>query len=145
MRDVDGEKVCKGLRCHSDVFNEEPDCEHCEYDNANCGLEVPSDALALIRQQQERIAKLEAGQSARVMTLEEVQKADCGIIYAERWGAGEAIPARFSPYDTIRRCLYFFTIGDPLAYAVCADTYGKTWRCWTSIPTDEQREAAKWE
>ena len=54
------EKVRKGLRCHSDVFNEEPDCEHCEYDNASCGYEIPSDALALIDAQQERIAELEA-------------------------------------------------------------------------------------
>lgn len=23
--------------------------------------------------------------------------------------------------------------------------YGKTWRCWTSRPTDEQREKVKWE
>lgn len=23
--------------------------------------------------------------------------------------------------------------------------YGKTWRCWTSRPTDEQREAAPWD
>ena len=23
--------------------------------------------------------------------------------------------------------------------------YGKTWRCWTQFPTDEQRKAAKWE
>ena len=25
------------------------------------------------------------------------------------------------------------------------DDYGKTWRCWTSRPTDEQRKAVKWE
>lgn len=25
------------------------------------------------------------------------------------------------------------------------DTYGKTWRCWTSRPSDEQREATLWE
>jgi hypothetical protein len=25
------------------------------------------------------------------------------------------------------------------------DWYNKTWRCWTSRPTDEQREKAKWE
>ena len=25
------------------------------------------------------------------------------------------------------------------------EDYGKTWRCWTSRPTDEQREAVKWE
>lgn len=24
------------------------------------------------------------------------------------------------------------------------DDYGKTWRCWTSEPTEEQREAAPW-
>lgn len=24
------------------------------------------------------------------------------------------------------------------------DDYGRTWRCWTSRPTDEQREAVKW-
>lgn len=23
--------------------------------------------------------------------------------------------------------------------------YGKTWRCWDSIPTDEERKAAKWD
>lgn len=26
-----------------------------------------------------------------------------------------------------------------------ADNYGKIWRCWTSRPTDEQREATPWE
>ena len=25
------------------------------------------------------------------------------------------------------------------------DNYGKTWRCWASRPTDEEREAAAWE
>lgn len=25
------------------------------------------------------------------------------------------------------------------------EEYGKTWRCWTSRPTDKQREAVKWE
>ena len=25
------------------------------------------------------------------------------------------------------------------------DDYGKTWRCWTARPTEEQREAVKWD
>lgn len=25
------------------------------------------------------------------------------------------------------------------------DDYGKTWRCWTKCPTEEQRKAVKWE
>ena len=27
---------------------------------------------------------------------------------------------------------------------MCASDYGKTWRCWTSEPTEAQREAVKW-
>ena len=30
-------------------------------------------------------------------------------------------------------------------YLLEKDQYGKTWRCWTRRPTDEEREAAKWE
>lgn len=26
-----------------------------------------------------------------------------------------------------------------------AQSYGKTWRCWTARPTDEQRKAVKWD
>lgn len=25
------------------------------------------------------------------------------------------------------------------------DLYGKTWRCWTSCPSEAEREAVKWE
>lgn len=60
MRDMDGEKVCKGLEC-CDAPN---DHEHCPYDGERhyniCTDKLLKDALALIRQQQERIAELEA-------------------------------------------------------------------------------------
>lgn len=26
-----------------------------------------------------------------------------------------------------------------------SENYGKTWRCWTAKPTDEQRKAVKWD
>ena len=33
----------------------------------------------------------------------------------------------------------------PLFSRILGDSgYGKTWRCWTSRPTDEQREATPW-
>ena len=25
------------------------------------------------------------------------------------------------------------------------EDYGRTWRCWTDVPAEEQRKAAKWE
>ena len=142
------EKVRKGLRCHSDVFNEEPDCEHCEYDNANCGLEVPSDALALIRQQQERIAELEAAQTARVMTLEELD-----AIYKE-W---RTWPFNTPPYlwmtvnPNVRQTRGFWICWRDIMYSLENDSpfyvrenYGKVWKIWTAEPTDEQQKAVKW-
>lgn len=142
------EKVYKGLRCHSDVFNEEPDCEHCEYDNANCGLEVPSDALALIRQQQERIMELEAAQTARVMTLEELD-----AIYKE-W---RTWPFNTPPYlwmtvnPNVRQTRGFWICWRDIMYSLENDSpfyvrenYGKVWKIWTAEPTDEQQKAVKW-
>ena len=66
MRDVDGEKVRKGYECC--YMDKSPKhCEGCPYnmDNEGCGHDtfaLERDALALIRQQQERIKELEAGQ-----------------------------------------------------------------------------------
>lgn len=52
------EKVCKGLECHA----REGACgEDCPYHApGTCSEPLCADALALIRQQQERIAELEA-------------------------------------------------------------------------------------
>ena len=33
----------------------------------------------------------------------------------------------------------------PGAENLTSDSYSKTWRCWTSRPTEEQREAVKWD
>ena len=59
------EKVCKGLDCFVNHANGPylDDCRkaECEYLKAgDCEMMVMSDALTLIRQQQERIKKLEA-------------------------------------------------------------------------------------
>ena len=46
------DKVMCGLRCHSNVYiqdEEERDCTNCKYDPHNCGLEVPADALNLLK------------------------------------------------------------------------------------------------
>jgi len=33
----------------------------------------------------------------------------------------------------------------PIDENLSSDLYGNIWRCWTSRPTDEQRQAVKWE
>lgn len=151
---VQFEKVEKGLRCHSDVFNEEPDCEHCEYDNANCGLEVPSDALALIRQQakkihelQTKVHELQAVQTARVMTLEEAIEAVSkkgGFVWIEQ-KSHPLCDAHVSPSNSIFDCpsRKFKDYGK--RFIPKKNSFRFMWRCWTSWPTDEQREDTKWD
>ena len=91
------------------------------------------DALALLK-----------AQGPRVMTLEEVRD-EADHMYLEKhsktgsdlygcairgdWD-GYGIELLMSEYDTARERW---------------SNYGITWRCWTSRPTDEQREAIPWE
>ena len=86
----------------------------------------------------------ECDMQARLMTLEEAQGADycwfesymTGVaqpasvqISAELWHGKHTSDIEFCGWST---------------HFVLDEEYGKAWRCWTTRPTDEQREAAKW-
>ena len=140
------EKVCKGLECC--VESNSGACPtECPY-MARCfdgrGLldvyvHLLEDALALIRQQQEKIAELEAERTARVMTLEEVSVSE-DPVYFEANALHEW---------AIRCCIsgdvMFLTWRNGSCDCCRIDKYNKGWRCWTARPTDKQREAAKWD
>lgn len=87
------------------------------------------DALALLK-----------AQEPRVMTLEEACSADC-VWYD--WRTIGVRPAKVSrvPYKTGTYRVQRFGDIDEWNHA---DEYGEYWRCWTSRPTDEQREATVW-
>ena len=128
----DLEKTIKGLRCHSEpkFGPDEYFCETCPYDEATCGLDVPNDALSLLKAQQ-----------PRVMTLEEAAQSD--FCYVEYW-AGDIVPA-FVRFSVMAGEIKSYKIQTDLEHSYfCADKYGKALRCWTYQPTDEQRKAVKW-
>lgn len=128
MRDVDGEKVCKGLEVH---IKPNSRCVGCPYpNNGLCGDQLYSDVLALIRQQQERIAELEAAQTARLITEKDFEKADC-------WGN---IPAWYEHNPSIK----IKTI-DGWGIIKPENLRDRMTRYWTQRPTDEQRKAVKWD
>ncbi len=56
---ADLEKTIKGLRCHSEpkFGPDEYFCEACPYDEATCGLDVPNDALSLLKAQEPKKVK----------------------------------------------------------------------------------------
>ena len=61
------QKTIKGLRCHSEpkFGPDEYFCETCPYDEATCGLDVPNDALSLLKAQEPKVLTLEeAAQNA---------------------------------------------------------------------------------
>lgn len=141
------EKVIKGLECCA-VGAE---CDHCPYSNLNIGgfagcYQMHQDALALLK-----------AQEPRVMTLEEV----VGNIVL-----GRDVMLWFEFNDSIKELNakdieyndYLCDDDMPTLYepnlkwrdngyrdGVIVAEYNDVFRCWTSRPTEEQREAVKWD
>jgi len=137
------DKVAEGLKhCGSEEL-----CDNCRYldkdaETEDAGCRMFADALALIRQQRDRITELEAAQTARVMTLEEVHEMAWDYCYLEEEVIGDNVLKKYCgnhrvkciTWPSIASCV--LTHGD--------DAYGKRWRCWTQHPTEEQRKEADW-
>lgn len=81
-------------------------------------------------------------QEPRVMTLEEVKMLDCDYYYLESMRSpGKELREIVGAYGLT--CVTWPSI--TWARQTMGDSgYGKTWRCWTSRPTDAQREAVPW-
>lgn len=115
------EKVIKGLECctSADYDNWEQICAECPYNNGrpHCA-DLERDALEILKSVKEALK----AQEPRVLTLDEAKKAD--VCWYEKKGLEPVLQVT----------IVFRTFG-----------YGKTWRCWSSKPTEEQREAVKWD
>lgn len=105
-----------------------------------CDISYPllKDALALLKAQEPRVMSLEEVQTLRandVVWLEDKGKPNIipGIVRNRHlWPHSTTMVTNFMHVDGCK-----VTAGD--------DDYGKRWRCWTSRPTDEHREATPWE
>ena len=118
----DREKVIKGLEQFIADFK--PFCGN------KSDWQRVEEALALLKAQEPRVMDFDDVVGGDECWLEAINGA-CG--YADCYactGTGEV---------QVFRCKY-----DNPQYIMAKD-YLKTWRCWTSRPTDAQREAVKWE
>ena len=127
---TDAEKVIKSIEEAIQNFSRHSGDEYGrEYDYAYVEVETLEDALALLKAQEPRVMDFDDVVGGDECWLEAVNGA-CG--YADCYaytGTGEV---------QVFRCKY-----DNPQYIMGRD-YLKTWRCWTSRPTDEQREAIPW-
>lgn len=91
-----------------------------------------TDAIALLKEQE-----------ARVMTLEEVKAFDWDYCYLEE----ERLPGKVYRAvcgDYALTCITWPCVSS-MRIQHGDESYGKKWRCWSAKPTDEQRQAVKWE
>ena len=108
-------------------------CNGCPYRNdCDDGTNMEKDALALLQ-----------AQEPRVMTLEEVKASKGNDIYLELSSCPDD-----TPYITAATLDGVGKYGVSFYHTVCNFcNYGRRaygWRCWTSRPTDAQREAIPW-
>lgn len=88
-------------------------------------------------------------QEPRVLTLEEVKGMKRLTVCAVEQRSKvikNTFNAEYGGIVTIdnENFLDFGLYGDTNRYRRAETGYGKTWRCWSSRPTDEQREATPW-
>lgn len=123
---IDREKVIKNL----EEVRRFIECENLPAHTLKAKL-VIDDAIALLE-----------AQEPRVLTLEEVKMLDRDYYYLESMRSpGKELREIVGAYGIT--CVTWPSI--TWARQTMGDSgYGKTWRCWTSRPTNEQREAVPW-
>ena len=128
------EKVIKALELCA--FEGEMHCKECPYDfgpSIKCVTLMHTDALALLK-----------AQEPRVLTMEEVRD-EAEYMYLEKYSkTGSDLYECAIPGDWDRYGIELLMSEYDAARLRWSD-YGKTWRCWSSRPTDEQRKAIPWQ
>lgn len=97
-----------------------------------------------IKHQSDHLDALLKAQEPRVLRVEEVvllKQND--VVWLEDYNKKDVIPAIVSRMGPMVICIEF-ALSDRFI-SVGYDDYGSRWRCWSSRPTDKQREVVKWE
>ena len=110
-------------------------CRDCAYDAGHpyneCLEMMLKDVLALLK-----------AQEPRVMTPAEVHEMSWDYCYLEEEVIKDKVLQLYSGKHRIK-CITWPSIAS-CTLSFGDEAYGKRWRCWTSRPTDEQREATPW-
>lgn len=136
---ADREKVIKGLEC---CMSEKICASQCPYKG-----QCDDGGYYYSRAIEEALSLLKA-QEPRVMTLEELEDALDTVVWLDipntkNLADGYSLIMAYSHKNG------FIFLESPFGDNPSQDRfeykdYGITWRCWTSRPTDEQREATPW-
>lgn len=148
---TDRERVIRGLECYTTrpTISDREDCDSCDscdYYISPDGLAycdvwtMMEDALALLKALEPRV------QEPRVMMLDEVKVSEKPIWleWRHRFIKPAFLHSDQVMTDDCRNAITFVLFGKEEWYIYADDDYGVEVRCWTSRPTDAQREATPW-
>ena len=125
------EKVIYSLeRCACKLSDACVDCAYHESAPA-CWQSFKQDALALLKERE-----------PRVIDISEIYTAKKLDVWFEDKGDNIVHPLMLIETEMTNKsqtAFFYPMMVRPIK------AYGKTWRCWTARPTDEQRQAVKWE
>lgn len=96
-----------------------------------CCAEAAREAAALLKAQEPRVIDISKIYAAK--------KLDVWIEYKCENIVHPIMLIETEMTDKSRTVIFYPMLVRPIK------AYGKTWRCWTARPTDEQRKAVKWE
>ena len=129
---ADIEKVIKGLKCHAKV-----NCVECPYAGwtiCNFGEMLLADTISLLKEQEPRI-----------LGWDEIR--NYPVVYGEFRGVKDIYPLIIT-VDNWGRCLSWnpgINVNKEFILLVSDEEDQKNTRCWDKMPTEEQRQAVKWE
>lgn len=124
------EKVIKGLEAHATASGCMKNCPYWEIAKLDCSQELAADALAILK-----------AQEPCLMDFSDIQTVSKMDVYLEDRGSDLVYPLMLLGAENSNKSQAVFF--HPMTVKPLS-AYGKTWRCWTSRPTDEQRKAVKW-
>ena len=132
------DKDLSGVTKKEDVIRTLTNCSSDDHDCTKCSYFKYDDCIDYLMMDAAQLLKT---QEPRMLTLEEVQN-DCpDYVYLETstgW-LGYCIKDEGESDKYVGYLVYGFD-----EYFIERwKEYGKTWRCWTAMPTDEQRKAVK--
>lgn len=129
------EKVIRGLECQ---YEPRMTCY-------GCGYFIARDKLCNKNKIFREAVDLLKAQEPRVMMLEDAKQAEAGTVVWLEWRIESKINSAIF-FRLINKgiddSLEFHVLDGFVAARLAC--YGTEWRCWTSRPTDEQREKVKW-
>lgn len=108
-----------------------------------------SGALKLLQEQQPRVLTLEEMKSLSTANDDTLFDRDMTFVWLEAAADGYINITRptysFNPeWGNEDDSFYVYYMGTDVGDRLRSCDYGKTWRCWNTRPTDEQRKATPW-